>query len=184
MLRQISGDLDLSYHALAGDTSQGNYASLRMEAMEERAGHIANQVWFASRVLRPMFRKWLDIQLMSQKFIKLPDAMFQPMMYAVEWLGRRWDWVDPKNESTAAVALVNAALMTRTQYFKDRGHDIDDVVSELEYEQVKMEEAEVVIQTTSGQQMHFGQTDATAQVDPATGQPAKDPDDDDDAEAE
>lgn len=177
-LRFIGGDLDLSYHAFSADTSQGNYASLRMEAMEERTGHIANQVWLASRMLRPMFRKWLEVQLLSKKHLRIADNLLVPLMYAVEWLGRRWDWVDPKNESTAAVALVNAALMTRSQYFKDRGHDIDDVVSELEYEQAKMEDDEIVIQTTSGQQMHFGQTDATAEVAPGASKGSPDPGDD------
>lgn len=183
-LRFIGGDLDLSYHSFAEDTSQGNYASLRMAALEERAGYIANQVWLASRVLRPMFLKWLEVQFRTQRYIKLPDALYDEMIYAVEWIGRRWDWVDPKNESTAAVALVNAALETRTQYWKDRGHDTDDRIGELTYEQVLMEDAEIVIQTTSGQQMHFGQTDQTAVVAAGTGKGAQDEDDEDDDEAE
>ena len=178
-LRFIAGDLDLSYHALALDTSQGNYASLRMEALEERAGHISNQVWLAHRVLRPMFREWLKVQLLTQKFVQCPDGRFQELMYAAEWIGRRWDWVDPKNESTAAIALVNAALMSRTQYWKEKGHETDDMVPELAYEQVKLEDEEIVIQTTSGQQMHFGQTDATAQAAPGQG-PKKEEDDPDD----
>lgn len=162
-LRFIAGDLDLSYHALSGDTSQGNYASLRMEALEERSGHIGNQVWLATVVLRPMFREWLKVQLMTQKHIKVADDMFQRLMYAAEWIGRRWDWVDPKNESTAAVALVNAALMSRTKYAKDHeGQEIDDHISELAYEQIQLEEEEIVIQTTSGQQLIFGQSDPKA----------------------
>lgn len=179
-LRFIGGDLDLSYHAFSADTSQGNYASLRMEAMEERTGHIANQVWFSSRVLRPMFREWLKLQLMTQKFIKLPDALLKDLLYSAEWLGRRWDWVDPKNESTAAVALINAALMTRTQYAKDHGHDIDDVISELTYEQVKLESEGIIIQTTSGQQMEFGQTDTATPGVPtgSAGPGTPDPEDD------
>lgn len=163
-LRFIGGDLDLSYHSFAEDTSQGNYASLRMAALEERAGYIANQVWLASRVLRPMFCKWLRVQLLTQKFVKLPDALYEDLTHAVEWIGRRWDWVDPKNESTAAIALVNAALESRTQYWKDRGFDTDGKIGELTYEQVLLEAEEIVIQTTSGQQMHFGQTDQTAVV--------------------
>lgn len=183
-LRFIGGDLDLSYHSFSEDTSQGNYASLRMAAMEERAGYIANQVWLASRMLRPMFGKWLRVQLMTQKYLKIPDSLYDDIMYAIEWLGRRWDWVDPKNESTAAVALVNAAMESRTQYWKDRGHDTDDKIEEITYEQVKMEDEEIVIQTTSGQQMHFGQTDATAVVAPGKGKGKEDPDDDDSPEAE
>ncbi len=163
-LRFIAGDLDLSYHALSGDTSQGNYASLRMEALEERSGHIGNQVWLASSVLRPMFREWLKTQLLTQRFLQIADDLFQPLMYAAEWIGRRWDWVDPKNESTAAVALVNAALLSRTKYAKDHdGQEIDDHISELAYEQVQLEAEGIVIQTTSGQQLEFGQTDPKAQ---------------------
>lgn len=179
-IRLMAGDLDLSYHALASDTSQGNYASLRMAAMDERAGYIANQVWLASRMLRPMALKWLEVQMLTRKFLTIDESLFQDLCYAMEWIGRRWDWVDPKNESTAAVALVNAALMTRTQYWRDRGYETDDVIPELAYEQVKMEDEEIVIQTTSGQQLHFGQTDATAQV--AAGAGPKAPADDDEEE--
>lgn len=173
-LRFIGGDLDLSYHSFAEDTSQGNYASLRMAALEERAGYIANQVWLASRALRPMFCAWLRVQLMTQKYVKLADALYEDLSHAVEWIGRRWDWVDPKNESTAAIALVNAALESRTQYWKDRGFDTDGKIGELTYEQVLMEDEEIVIQTTSGQQMHFGQTDQTATVAPGKGGGAPD----------
>lgn len=180
-LRFIGGDLDLSYHSFSEDTSEGNYASLRMAAMEERAGYIANQVWLASRMLRPMFVRWLKVQLKTQR-IKLPDSLFDDLIYAVEWIGRRWDWVDPKNEATAAVALVNAAMETRTQYWKDRGFDTEDKVAELDYEQTLLEDGEIVIQTTSGQQMHFGQTDQTAAVAPkkTTGKPAGADDDESD----
>lgn len=178
-LRFIAGDLDLSYHALSGDTSQGNYASLRMEALEERSGHIGNQVWFAATVLRPMFREWLKVQLLTQRMFQLADDLFQPLMYAAEWIGRRWDWVDPKNESTAAVALVNAALLTRTKYWKDHdGAECDDQVSELAHEQVKLEEDGIVIQTTSGQQVDFGQS--TVQVQGAPAKEDKDGEDEDD----
>jgi lambda family phage portal protein len=178
-LRFISGDLDLSYHALSGDTSQGNYASLRMEALEERAGHIGNQVWLASRVLRPMFREWLKVQLLTQRMFQVADELLMPLIYAAEWVGRRWDWVDPKNESTAAVALVNAALMSRTRYAKEHeGAEIDDHISELAYEQLKLEEEGIVIQTTSGQQLEFGQTDPQAPTKPAgKGETEEDPDD-------
>lgn len=183
-LRFIGGDLDLSYHSFSEDTSQGNYASLRMAALEERAGYIANQVWIASRLLRPMAINWLNVQLLTQKYLKIPDAMEEDLKYAIEWIGRRWDWVDPKNESTAAVALVNAALESRTRYWKDRGLETDDMIPELRYEQDGLEEAEIVIQTTSGQQMHFGQTDATAETAPAKGKGKEPEDDDGDPEGE
>jgi lambda family phage portal protein len=179
-LRFISGDLDLSYHALSGDTSQGNYASLRMEALEERAGHIGNQVWLATAVLRPMFREWLKIQHLTQKFFQVSEDLLMPLIYAAEWIGRRWDWVDPKNESTAAVALVNAALMSRTRYAKEHdGAEIDDHIGELAYEQVRLEEEGIVIQTTSGQQLEFGQTDPQTPGKPAAGDGKTEDDPDD-----
>lgn len=175
-LRFIGGDLDLSYHAFAEDTTNGNFASLRMAALDERAGYIMNQVWLAS-ILRRMFRVWLSVQLLRQKQIKIDDAREDDLLHAVEWIGRRWEWVTPGDESKAAISLVNAGLLTRTQYAKDRGHEIDDVVAELEYEQILLEDGEIIIQTTSGQQMHFGQTDATAPVKPGKGPAGKDPDD-------
>jgi capsid protein len=150
-----------------------------MEALEERAGHIGNQVWLASRVLRPMFREWLKVQLLTQRMFQVADELLMPLIYAAEWVGRRWDWVDPKNESTAAVALVNAALMSRTRYAKEHeGAEIDDHISELAYEQLKLEEEGIVIQTTSGQQLEFGQTDPQAPTKPAgKGETEEDPDD-------
>jgi lambda family phage portal protein len=169
VLRQFSGDLDLSYYALSGDTSQANYSSLRMEALEERAGHISNQVWLASTVLEPMFDAWIEIQLLTQRKMKVPDELADDLCYFAEWIGRRWDWVDPKNESAAEIALVNAALKSRTQYWRDRGFETDEMIQELTYEQVRLEDEEIIIQTSSGQQMHFGQTDATAEADPAKG---------------
>ena len=74
-----------------------------------------------------MFCKWLKVQLLTQK-VALPDSMYEDLIHAVEWIGRRWDWVDPKNESTAAIALVNAALESRTQYWKDRGFNTEDKI--------------------------------------------------------
>lgn len=183
-LRMIGGDLDLSYHAFTGDTSKGNYSSLRMATLEERTGHIANQVWL-STILRRMFRKWLRVQLLSRRHFTIKDSLYQKIVYCAQWIGRRWDWVDPKNEAAAEISLINAALKSRTKYWQERGHNPEDEVAELNYEQVMLEDAEIVIQTESGQQLHFGQTDATVETAPGkkpAGKPA--PDDDADGEGE
>lgn len=184
-LRIIGGDLDLSYHAFAGDTSKGNYSSLRMTTLEERTGHIANQVWL-STILRRMFRKWLRVQMLSRRHFTIKDDLYQTIVYCAQWIGRRWDWVDPKNEAAAEISLINNALKSRTKYWQERGHNTEDEVQELIYEQVLLEDGEIVIQTGSGQQMHFGQTDATVAAPPAKGKgkPSGEDDDDEGADGE
>lgn len=167
-LRIIGGDLDLSYHAFAGDTSKGNYSSLRMTTLEERTGHIANQVWLSSGALWCMFKKWLRVQMLSRRHFSIKDSMFEKIIYCAQWIGRRWDWVDPKNEAAAEISLINAALKSRTKYWQERGHNTEDEIAELIYEQVLLEEGEIVIQTGSGQQLHFGQSDAKEAAEAAT----------------
>jgi lambda family phage portal protein len=163
-LRFIAGDLNLAYHALSGDLSQSNYSATRIDELEARCGYICEQVWLGGpRAMRPLLREWLKVQLLRQKEIKAPDSDLQRIMYAAQWVGKRWDWIDPKNEAAAELQLINAALKSRTQYLQERGHNLEDHISELEYEQVQMKDSEIVIQTSSGQQLEFGQTDPQQQ---------------------
>lgn len=162
-LRFIGGDLNLAYHALSGDLSQSNYSATRIDELEARCGYIGEQVWL-STVLRQMYRAWLQTQLMTQRHIQAKDSDYQRILYAAQWVGKRWDWIDPKNEAAAELSLINAALKSRTQYLQERGHNLEDHISELEYEQVLMEGAGIIIQTGSGQQLEFGQTDPQQQA--------------------
>jgi capsid protein len=47
------------------------------------------------------------------------------------WRGRRWDWVDPRADTTANVEAVNNRLKSRTRVMEEEGEDIEEVFAEL-----------------------------------------------------
>jgi lambda family phage portal protein len=115
-LRRISSGLNMSYNTLANDLTSVNFSSIRAGLMDEREHWKALQSWWIARFERPIFLKWLEVQLLNQnlnlpfsKFAKFATADFRP---------RRWAWVDPMRDVQTIQTPIKWLLELRLSNFQ------------------------------------------------------------------
>jgi capsid protein len=135
-LRRISSGLNMSYNTLANDLTSVNFSSIRAGLMDEREHWKALQSWWIARFERPIFLKWLEVQLLNQnlnlpfsKFAKFATADFRP---------RRWAWVDPMRDVQANLAAIAGGLKSRNEIItetsdRDFTETADELAKEKEY---------------------------------------------------
>lgn len=128
MLQAVARGFAMSYLTLTGDVSAANYSSMRAGLQPERDHWKLVQNVFARRVHRPINRAWLASALLEGA-LDLPSLIASDYT-ACEWRGRRWQWVDPKNDLEAAEMEVKLGVNSRQRLAADRGLDYETVVDE------------------------------------------------------
>lgn len=135
-LRGISAGLGVSYNNLANDLEGVNYSSMRAGTIEERELWKALQGWLIGQVHFRVYANWLKGGLASGR-IALPATKYAKFNAPV-WQGRRWPWVDPKNDVDTKIAEINAGLTSRSRVMREQGVDPEEVWLELEAEKKRL----------------------------------------------
>lgn len=134
-LQRIASGWRVAYHSLANDLNGVSYSSIRSGALEERDRWAADQEWFISSTLEPIFQAWLQSALLTGA-ITMPNGSALPASKISkfsrhEWQPRRWEWVDPKSDMEAKILAVKAGLMSPQDLASAMGYDFDDVLSAI-----------------------------------------------------
>lgn len=145
-LRGFASGVDVDYASLSNDRSSENYSSIRHGALEARDVWVSLQEWLIRSLVKPVYLDWLgaallkgDITLPNGK--ALPAERFGKFADASRFQGRRWAWVDPKNDAEAARLLIEAGLESRTALAAAQGRDFSDIAAELAQEKKVLEGA-------------------------------------------
>jgi len=133
MLRGAAAGLGVSYVSLATDLEGVNYSSIRQGVLEEREEWRLLQGWVVQNFLDVVFREWLPLAIASGLVALRLEAL--PNFLPAKWQGRRWQWVDPSNESKAQAAAVALGVKSRKEIAGEQGRDIEDVLREIAEEQ-------------------------------------------------
>jgi lambda family phage portal protein len=133
--RDIGSGLNVSYHSLANDLEGVNFSSIRSGTLEERDEWMVVQGWFISQFLEPVYEGWLRSSLLKGAIVMpngsaLPAAKFQKFM-AHEFMGRRWQWVDPMKDIQASVIAVDKGLASPYKIAAQQGQDAEDVLDDI-----------------------------------------------------
>lgn len=157
-LRGIAAGLGVSYHTLANDLEGVNYSSGRLGALEDREAWKALQEWVIRSLCKPVFEAWLESSLLRGQITVAGNplkASRRDKYRRVSWQPRRWAWVDPQKDMTAAIAAVNARVRSISDVIRERGQDPEEVWQEIARERKRMEElgiapADVAVALTGG----------------------------------
>lgn len=133
MLRGVARNFSMSYLTFSGDVGEANYSSMRAGLIPERDHWRIVQTVFASRMHRPVYRRWIGNALLAGA-VRLPTAA-PADYYGVEWKPRGWKWVDPLKDLQAAELGIKIGVNSRTEIASDQGRDYESVVDELRDEQ-------------------------------------------------
>jgi lambda family phage portal protein len=126
-LRGISSGLGVSFNMLANNLERVNYSSIRAGLLDEREIWKLIQIWFTETFLERVFPLWLEHALLTR--IDLPISRFEKFN-SPSFVGKRWPWVDPKNDTEAKILEIKSGLTTRTQVTAERGDDFEEILQE------------------------------------------------------
>lgn len=125
MLMGVATGLRRAYPNFARDLEGVNYSSARVGVIDERETWKGLQLWFTEHFYDPVFADWLEMALLSGA-IPLPLGKFAKFNRP-RFKARRWPWVDPQKDITAAQMGIALRITSRDEIIEERGGDRDDV---------------------------------------------------------
>ena len=172
MLRGISAGLGVAYNNFANDLEGVNFSSIRQGALDEREHWKGLQEDLIEQLIDEVYREWLPRALLSGRIVLESGGTLKPERIEkyrnVMWLGRRWQWIDPRADVEAAVSEKNNLLGSFGAYIRDQGRDPQTVWREIATDIAAMREAgipEDYIKQAMGQKLQpagAGDPSATA----------------------
>lgn len=134
-LRGIASGVGVAYHSLANDLEGVNFSSIRSGTLEERDQWKLVQAWFISELLEPVFQEWLTNalafgQVTTANGSALPLSKREKFA-AHRFMGRRWEWVDPRNDMDAKRMAMAMHLLAPQDVAAEMGMDYEDVLVQI-----------------------------------------------------
>jgi len=130
--RSIAAGLGIPFELLSGDLSNTNYSSakLGLETFRRRVDALRRTV-LEPKLLDPVWKRFHTLEYLAGRldipgYLDDPDAALD-----VRWLWPQWASLDPSKDADAAVALVNAGIMSRVEAIAQRGRDPEEVLAEI-----------------------------------------------------
>jgi lambda family phage portal protein len=147
-MRGMASGLDVATHNLSGNMRDVNYSSARIAELAEREIWMMLQDWLIGAFLKPLFDDWLASALIRKEVTfpsgsALPADKFTKFSSVARFQGRRWTWVDPKNDVQTAREQIAEGLNSRTRIAAAQGMEFEDIVDELAQEEVLMTAAKL-----------------------------------------
>ena len=143
--RKYSAGMDVSYAALTGDLADVNFSSIRAGLLEDRENYMALQDWFIRTMVRPVYFRWLTMALLKERVVIGGRPLQRPIAHykKVEFMGRRWPWVNPQQDANAKSIMLEKGMTSLTEICNEFGSDFEKVVQDRAREQRIMEAAGV-----------------------------------------
>lgn len=133
-LRLIASGLGVAYFELGNDHAGINFSSGRLGIIEQRDFYMELQQVLVDTLVRPCYEDWTKSALLNGAL----DLPFDPDRYtdqdAVEFIPRRWTWLDPLKDVQAAVDEVQNGFSTHDEKLHQHGKDWRKVYRQLKVE--------------------------------------------------
>ncbi|MDQ1345056.1 MAG: hypothetical protein QG586_586 [Pseudomonadota bacterium] len=138
-IRGIASGLGVSFATLSNDLTSVSYSSIRAGMLDERDNWMTLQGWFIESFLEPLYSDWLRMALLFGQVKTVNGGTITPDKYdkfnCAEWRGRRWPWVDPRNDMEASSMAIREGLRSRREIAAEQGRDLEEVFADLAAEQ-------------------------------------------------
>jgi lambda family phage portal protein len=134
-LRLISSGLGVAYFELGNDHSGINFSSGRLGIIEQRDFYMELQQVLVDSFVRPVYEDWVKYALLNGALALPFDADRYTDQDAVEFIPRRWTWLDPLKDVQAAVDEVQNGFATHDEKLHQQGKDWRKVFKQLKVEQ-------------------------------------------------
>lgn len=143
ILRGIARTAGMSYLTMTGDVGEANYSSMRAGLLPERDHWKVLQAVKSRRIHRHVYADWLPMARLTGALVlpSRPSSAYR----AVEFRGRRWQWVDPAKDLDAAEREVKLGVNSRQRVASDRGLDYETIIDESAEDMAYARDASVYV---------------------------------------
>lgn len=141
ILQSISSGLGVSYNNLASDLTSVNFSSIRQGALDEREMWKGKQAMMRENFCRRCFEAWLERAVLTGEIKTKGNPLKVERLDAcksVDFVGRSFDWIDPKSEIATIEKMLDLNLTTRTEIIRKQGKDAGEVWVELAKEKEQL----------------------------------------------
>lgn len=131
-LRGAASGLIGSYESISNDRNGVTWTSIRHAVLDERAQWTLLQTWLIDALCHDLFTDWLQTALLSPRrpLDYLPAGKVDKFN-APKFTGRRWDWVNPKDDIESKLAALQAKLTSHRRVMAEQGIDLEDLFIEI-----------------------------------------------------
>ncbi|BBM66348.1 phage portal protein [Vibrio alfacsensis] len=138
ILKGVSSGWGVDYHTIGNDLSGVNYSSARVGSLDTRENYKGLQGWVVQAFVKPLFNRFIELCQVKRSFGGI--TLSAQELQEAQFVGRRWDWVDPQKEANGKKILYELKAISLSQIIRDRGDDPEDVFLEIAEENHLMEQ--------------------------------------------
>lgn len=154
-IRMVAAGTRSGYSSVARDYN-GTYSAQRQELVESWDGITVLQQWFIAHWSRPVFRQWLQMELLNG--LEVPEEVDQSTLYDAVYLGPIMPWIDPVKEVNAWKERVKGGGASHAQWIRAGGKNPQEVFRQIIAERQFFEENGLYFDTTSGDESEESST--------------------------
>ena len=123
MIREISAGLGIPSFLVDHDMGQVNFSAPASPSSSFAAKSEQWQDAFAFQVLRPIYRRWLTLEILAGRIdVPLSEAILNH-----RWIAPKSEWVQPDKDVAADAAAIAAGLTSRRESVAARGINIEEL---------------------------------------------------------
>lgn len=116
-----------SYSSISRDY-KGSYSSQRQELVEQDESNRILQQWFTARWSRPVYRAWLQMELLNRDDpLVLPPNLDPRTLYDAVYFGPTMPWIDPRKEAEGWEMMIAGNVATEADWARARGRNPTEV---------------------------------------------------------
>jgi lambda family phage portal protein len=131
-LRGVATGFGTSYESLSNDRNGVTWTSIRHAVLDERDHWKTLQDWMIESYAWDGYTLWLDAALLSpRKPLNYLPAAKRDKFLAPVFTGRRWDWVNPKDDMEAKEKALALRLTSHRRVLAEQALDLEEVLSEI-----------------------------------------------------
>jgi lambda family phage portal protein len=133
IVREIGAGIGIPSFMLDNDMGEVNFSSARVALIAFRRRLEQWQDSFAHQFLRPVYRRWLTIEILSGRI----EAELNEQTLRCKFIPARSAWVDPLKDSQSTVIALGAGLTSRREAVAALGLNIEELDAEIAADQAR-----------------------------------------------
>jgi lambda family phage portal protein len=154
--REIGAGCGVPSFMLTHDLSEVNFSSARTALVAFRRRIEAWQDHFAFQVLRPVYRRFLTVEVLSGRLA----APLNETTLRHKWIAPKSQWLDPLKDAQAEALAIGAGLTSRRESVASRGLNIEELDAEIAADRAREKALGISFAPVAAPQP-TGQTDGT-----------------------
>ncbi|HGF5004072.1 TPA: phage portal protein [Vibrio parahaemolyticus] len=114
-VRMVAAGSRSQYSSVARDYN-GTYSAQRQELVESWEGFAVMQNWFVSAWSRPVYRSWLEMEMLNG--LVVPNDLDMRTLFDAVYLAPVMPWINPVHETTAWKERVKGGAASTAQWIR------------------------------------------------------------------